>query len=704
MSHKDEKETEEKKEDIYRFKFKPSDSINDFSSQKDKIYNFKIQLSNSPNNVKKVNNEEIYRFRLKASNNFDNQNFLPFNKINSKTYNYTIKNTPNSIERANKSSIIEDKKSKISDLINDNKKKELKKNYISTINNPKEDILVISKDDFTNFCHELINLIKEKIGVLHDDFEKYIEEIKIKNVNVNKIIDDVLSENILKILFEKTDIKKNTQNYLQAKRCAQVITLALLKCSDYISLRNSLKILTGLNKRYLYDLIKKYVIILNYINPNVRIDNWLPRQPFEYDYPIIKEMVRERNWKLIYPTNQVEFNKLKIQYNCEPARVPLKVDCDRGHIFYTNAFNLYRRERGCRKCATEDNIKYDIQTINELVNKKGWILKYPKTQEQFEALRKEHNCASNEVPLMIECKLRHIILTTAHRLQQKLLKDTEGCLLCSYIKKTKYNFDTILDLIRDMGYVLITPKSQEEFQALRAIKKCKPMKVPLKLRCNRNHVFFSNATRLQQKIRCPHCRERKTAIGTIFHPILEYYTIKSLLLKNCQVNYEHFTSSITKQKVDIIIKRNKTFIENIEKFQNIINFPKYIYEITVDFTFSITKKFILKKFFKNYQNEERFLIVVLLNEEKEKSSTIYDIEQIIQLSDMIKFKDHIKIIPFFEFLKFLNLSYNWRSLSNDENIILSNFMKMYELAINSIDSDEKFKELIKISEKCKSLL
>lgn len=123
MSHKDEKETEEKKEDIYRFKFKPSDSINDFSSQKDKIYNFKIQLSNSPNNVKKVNNEEIYRFRLKASNNFDNQNFLPFNKINSKTYNYTIKNTPNSIERANKSSIIEDKKSKISDLINDNKKK-----------------------------------------------------------------------------------------------------------------------------------------------------------------------------------------------------------------------------------------------------------------------------------------------------------------------------------------------------------------------------------------------------------------------------------------------------------------------------------------------------------------------------------------------------------------------------------------------------
>lgn len=557
------------------------------------------------------------------------------------------------------------------------------------------------------FCQILISYIKNSIGVNHNNFDEYSSYLCEIDVNKNEIIKKILNRNVFNNLFSESNIKDIKSNRLQAKRCMQVIVLALLKCVDFKDLRNSLHALTGLNKRYLYDVIKKYIIILNEINPSIKVDKWLPQHPFEYDFKTVEKMITERNWKLISPKNQIKFDKLRDKHKCGPARVPLYVECNREHKFFTNAFNLQRRTGGCRKCADEDKIKYNINAIRKLVNMKNWILKYPKNQKQLDALVKKHNFAPNKVPLEIECRLGHPLLTNAHRLQQKLLKDTEGCLKCSHIKKIKYNIKIIDNMVRDMGGILEYPKNQKQLEELRKIKKCKPLKVPLRIRCIRNHIFSSDASRLQQKVWCLHCRERKTAIGTVCHPIFELLTIKSILLKNCNVDYEHSISSNTRHQIDIFIDRNRNFKENIELNQNIIFFPNYIKEIAIDFTFSISRKFIIKKFFKNYQDKERFLVIVLLIEEKEKKCTVQNIEQIIQFSSNIKFKDHIKILTFTEFLEFLDLRHgldNWRSQTEDERVILLEFMKIYKLAIDSIDSDDKFKKLINVSEYFKKQL
>jgi len=79
---------------------------------------------------------------------------------------------------------------------------------------------VISQENFYVFCRFLIDYIKEKIGVSNNDFDTYIEIIKEKNLNIDKIIEDVVSDNIIKILLQKSNISNISLNFLQAKRCA----------------------------------------------------------------------------------------------------------------------------------------------------------------------------------------------------------------------------------------------------------------------------------------------------------------------------------------------------------------------------------------------------------------------------------------------------------------------------------------------------
>ncbi|TFG23811.1 MAG: hypothetical protein EU529_06280 [Promethearchaeota archaeon] len=579
------------------------------------------------------------------------------------------------------------------------------------INNYCDDVEVIRKNNRQElemtkfkpitFSKAVIEYIKKRIRVSNNEFDKYLDYMKDHGINNDKLLKIIFSEKNLDELLRKANIKSGKQNRLQAKRCMTVISLALLKCSNYNDLRNSLHALTGLSNRYIYDVIKKCIPILNSINPSVKINRWLPQKPFEYNLILINKMIKKRGWKLLFPKTQEEFDKLRKKHNREPARIPLYVECDRDHKFSTNAFNLQRREKGCRKCADDDKIKYNMDTIKKLVNQKDWILKYPKNQEQLDLLVEKLNCAPNAAPLSIECSLGHPILTKAHRLNQKLLKDTEGCLKCSHIKKRKYNINVVNKMIRDRGAILIYPKTQEHYNALKKSHQCKPFKVPLKIECIRGHIFNSNASLIQQNHWCPYCKQIKSAIGRLTHIIFEYLTIKYLLLKGCQADFEQQINLNTKHQVDILVKRDRNFMKHIEKFQSIISIPNIIREIAIDFTFSLEKKFILSKFYKNYQNKNRFLIVVLLDGDIKKCS----VEQIIQFSSNINFKKYIKILSFNEFLEFLCLLQriiDWRLISKDEKGILSEFNNIYNLAIDAIDSEEELKKLIKIGEKFKN--
>lgn len=558
--------------------------------------------------------------------------------------------------------------------------------------------LDVSNIEFLTFSRAVIDFIKKRLRVENDDFDNYINYKKSKFIDCEKFLKILLSETIFCELIKESNMKDNAQNRIQAKRCIEVISLALLKCSNYNDLRDSLHELTGLSKRYIYDLIKKYLPVLHTINPNVNISKWLPQKSFEYNLILVSKLIKKKEWELLSPDTQEEFNNLRKKHNCEPARIPLYVECDKGHKFITNAFNLQRRKKGCRKCADEDKVKYYMNTIKKLVNAKNWTLKYPKKQDQLDLLVKKLKCAPNAVPLTIECRLGHTIITNAHRLNQKLLRDTEGCLKCSHLKKTRYNLVSVSKMIRNRGAILIYPQTQVQYNASQKSHKCKPFKVPLKIECIRGHYFNSNASLIQQNHWCPYCKQIKSAIGRITHIIFEYLTIKYLQSKCCQVDFESKINYNTKHQVDILIKRNKMFIENVEKFQTIVSIPDNINEIAIDFTFSTEKKFILSKFYKNYQNKNRYLIVVLLDRDIKK----FNVEEIAQFSSDIKFKYYIKILSFKEFLAFLDLFHdvvNWRLLSNEEKAILTKYNNFFNLANDATDSEANLNKLIEIGEK-----
>lgn len=143
---------------------------------------------------------------------------------------------------------------------------------------------MISKADFNNFYRVLIDYIKEKISVSHDDFDNYIEYIRKRNINVDKIIEDVFSDNNVKNLLQRSNIKVNQPNFLQAKRCIQIITLALLKCNNYNCLKDMLKSTTGYTQDYATKIIKDIIPFLNIFNKNLDINVWLPRHYTKVTY------------------------------------------------------------------------------------------------------------------------------------------------------------------------------------------------------------------------------------------------------------------------------------------------------------------------------------------------------------------------------------------------------------------------------------
>lgn len=54
-------------------------------------------------------------------------------------------------------------------------------------------------------------------------------------------------------------------------------------------------------------------------------------------------------------------------------------------------------------------------------------------------------------------------------------------------------------------------------------------------------------------------------IGLLTHPILEYYSIKFLRLKNCIINYEKEVSVKDGYHPDLLISREANFIKKIKK-------------------------------------------------------------------------------------------------------------------------------------------
>lgn len=201
---------------------------------------------------------------------------------------------------------------------------------------------------------------------------------------------------------------------------------------------------------------------------------------------------------------------------------------------------------------------------------------------------------------------------------------------------------------------------------------------------------------------CKVCTDRIRAISDYAHIIIEYYSLFYLNLKNCRGKHEDTLDEGTRP--DLTFKRDHNFKSIIEAYQRVILFSNDIEEITVDFTMSLIPSIILSKCFRSYQNESRYLLIVLMREEG--FVTTQNIQELIIDNEDLDNdeKSLIKVLNFDEYLQFLNLEKKGDSLSKREEKIMSTLKKTIKLSIEAIKSRSALEKLTSLSEKCYKLL
>ncbi|MFX1312605.1 MAG: hypothetical protein ACFFHD_08345 [Promethearchaeota archaeon] len=299
----------------------------------------------------------------------------------------------------------------------------------------------MSKMDFLNLGYVLINFIKNRIYLQHDNFNTYKKRINEIGISSDLILSEILSEKTLEMLLEQAGIRdvpdkrKNPQgpskNRLRALDCIMVITLILLTCYDYDCLRNNI-----INKKYIQNkqarnIIKNYVPILKKINSNFDIKKWLPGAG-RYNFIKMKKLVENIGLKktgkkgiLIKPKTEEEFNALRKELNVKPTDVPLTVKCGNCEYQWSTTINRIKQRKGkwCKFCSLGI---YTFSKTKELVKNVGLrktgikgILKSPESEKENNDLKEKLNCWYGRIPLEVKCGLcNNIFSTNAERLQQ----------------------------------------------------------------------------------------------------------------------------------------------------------------------------------------------------------------------------------------------------------------------------------------------
>ncbi len=545
-------------------------------------------------------------------------------------------------------------------------------------------------NDFLRFSHIVVNYIKKKIGISHNNFSNYLIE---KNSKENdEILNLVFSDIVLNNLLKEADIDPNvSKNLIQGKRCLEVISLALLKCSDFECLKDFFESHLNLKRSAIYNVVKKYVPFLSEINPQVNISPWLPSQ-YTKNYEDFERLGTEKGYPLL--TNLKEFKSiLDNRGDTYPTDIKeIKWLCETHGHFYQSYTDLQRSPFGCLECNTY-TINFEDCVI--LGIEKGYPFKT--TYHQFKILmgNRGHTWPS-EIKFEWFCKIHNIFKRTYRRLADTI----NSCPKCA---KYKITFEDCIQLGLEKGSSFVT--SQEKFnEIMNNRSKTKPALVDtLEWFCKIHNKIFRRSYDSFRKIDmvCPWCLDRYITVGNLHHPIAEYYSLVYFNYKGCQCIHEHLINIDSKHKPDLIIERDSDLINNIETFQNIVQFSEKITQILLDFTFSKNEKLILNKCKKLYQKEDRYLLIILMSYDSKDLAE--KMQYIMEKSQTISFNKNIKILTFEQYLVFLNLTYN-RLLSKFEKNSLVNFKNSRNLTIDSYKNDKYFEELYILSKNCSDLL
>ena len=295
-----------------------------------------------------------------------------------------------------------------------------------------------------------------------------------------------------------------------------------------------------------------------------------------------------------------------------------------------------------------------------------------------------------------------------HASYSKIKNEGKECPKCrkilykNYLELVNSRPDLVIGMTQDQFINVM-----EENDMLPKEKRLRPSRVQLPWKCKfKKHIWLAPYNRIKKGHGCRFCGEQAKVIGLLSHPIIEYYSLKFLIdSKACQVKHEKIIIQDRKFHPDLIINRNLSFKTNIEKNQNSVLIPDNITKVLVDFTFGLNIIGILDKCYRDYQSEDRYLLIVMMRERID--CTAEGVQKLIQETGDISNKVNIKVINFTRFLEFLGLRKkidDSEPLSEAEKKIAERLSSVRKLALDSFESEAEFKKLIKVSKHYSSLI
>lgn len=393
-----------------------------------------------------------------------------------------------------------------------------------------------------------------------------------------------------------------------------------------------------------------------------------------------------------------------------PSYVKLLWKCETKGDTWSASYHNVKAGTKCPYCSATASITYE--NYLEVVKKRSDLV-IGLSKAEFNKIMVDNKCLPKNIRkapahvhnLKWKCKAeKHKFLAS----YSKIKNEGKECPECRKILYKNY-----LELVNERRDLVIGLSELEfkvavdENDMLPREERLRPSRVRLPWKCKlKKHSWLAPYNNIKKGHGCPFCGEQAKVIGLLSHPIIEYYSLKFLIdLKDCQVKYEKNVTQERKFRPDLLIDRDSNFRINIEQLQRIVWFPNKIRIVVVDITFGLNIVGILDKCYRQYQSEDRYLLIVMMLEQN--GSNVEIIQKLIQEADDINKKDHIKVINFKEYLEFLGLRKkidNFSSPTEAEKEIATRFHRVEKLALDSFESETEFKKLIKAGKRHSDLI
>jgi len=169
---------------------------------------------------------------------------------------------------------------------------------------------------------------------------------------------------------------------------------------------------------------------------------------------------------------------LDLEYKGE--KVPLKLECKKGHVFYLRYGTIRYRNDWCPVCRKNKK----LEKVKKIAKEKG-----------FELVSKKYITSRKD--LEFKCSKGHVILCASANLNNKLI-----CVICNRDKKKKVLLDEIKILLESINYKLLSNKYNSSYDEL-------------SICCKHGHEFKALCHMLKHKIKegktnlCKYCNKLK---------------------------------------------------------------------------------------------------------------------------------------------------------------------------------------------------